>query len=105
MTLESQGEGVSQQRRQAKTNLFGIPMGDLGWFASLLIGAAAGFSAFFAATFFGIFGIMVYNTSTHHTVDYALSYERGGLIAGGITLILAWGYLGTLWVKRITRKG
>jgi hypothetical protein len=104
MTPEPQGEGIPQQRQEAKANLFGIPMGDLGWFASLLIGAAAGFSAFFAATFLGIIGIMVYNSSTHHTVDYALSYQRGGLIAGIVTLVLAWGYLGTLWVKRITRK-
>lgn len=79
-------------------------MGDLGWFASLLIGAAAGFSAFFAATFIGIIGIMVYNSTTHSTVDYALSYQRGGLIVGVVTLVVAWGYLATLWVKRITRK-
>jgi hypothetical protein len=79
-------------------------MGDLGWFASLLIGAAVGFSAFFAATFIGIVGIMIYNSTTHHSVDYALSYQRGGLIAGVVMLILSWGYLGTLWVKRITRK-
>ena len=104
MTPEPQGEGIPQQRQEPKANLFGIPMGDLRWFASLLIGAAAGFSAFFAATFLGIIGIMVYNSSTHHTVDYALSYQRGGLIAGIVTLVLAWGYLGTLWVKRITRK-
>ena len=104
MTPEPQGEGIPQQNQETKANLFGIPMGDLGWFASLLMGAAAGFSAFFAATFVGIIGIMVYNSTTHHTVDYALSYQRGGLIVGVATLIIAWGYLGTLWVKRITRK-
>ena len=80
-------------------------MGDLGWFASLLIGAAAGFAAFFAATFLGIVGIMVYNSTTNHAVDYALSYQRGGLIVGIVTLVVAWGYLGTLWIKRITRRG
>jgi hypothetical protein len=79
-------------------------MGDLGWFASLLMGAAAGFCAFFLATFLGIFGILFYNTATHHNVDLALSYRYGGLTAGIIVLIAAWGYLGTMWVRRITRK-
>lgn len=79
-------------------------MGDLGWFASLLIGAAVGFSGFFAATFLGIFGILIYNSTTHQNVDLALSYQRGGLIVGVVTLLTAWGYLGTLWVKRITRS-
>ena len=82
--------------------LFGIPLGRLGLFSSLLIGAATAFAAFFAATFLGIVGIMVYNTSTHHTVDYALSYERGGLVVGILTLVVAWGFLGTQWVKRVT---
>lgn len=80
-------------------------MGDLGWFASLLMGAAVGFSAFFLATFLGIFGILFYNTMTHHNVDLALSYRYGGLITGILVLIAAWGYLGTLWVRRITHKG
>jgi hypothetical protein len=31
-----------------------------------------------------------------------LSYERGGLIVGILTLVAAWGFLGTLWVRRIT---
>jgi hypothetical protein len=104
MTPGSQGEGISRQRLEAKANLFGVPMGDLGWFASLLMGAAVGFSAFFAATFLGIFGIMIYNSTTHQNVDLALSYQRGGLIVGVVTLLAAWGYLGTLWVKRITRS-
>lgn len=104
MTPASQGEGITRQTQEAKANLFGIPMGDLGWFASLLMGAAAGFSAFFAGTFVGIVGIMIYNSTSHQAVDFSLSYKRGGLIAGVITLLLSWGYLGTLWVKRITRK-
>jgi hypothetical protein len=37
-------------------------------------------------------------------VDYALSYERGGLVAGIVTLVFAWGFLGTQWVRRVTRK-
>lgn len=96
--MTGQGDGT-------RGRLFGIPLGDLGLFASLLIGAALAFVAFFAATFLGIVSIMIYNATTHHTVDYALSYERGGLVAGILTLVVAWGFLGTQWVRRLTHKG
>ena len=101
MAQESQGKEGSRQGEGERGRLFGIPLGDLGLFSSLLIGAATAFAAFFAATFLGIVGIMIYNGTTHHSVDYALSYERGGLIAGILTLVVAWGFLGTQWVKRI----
>jgi uncharacterized membrane protein YphA (DoxX/SURF4 family) len=101
MAQESQGKEMSQQGQSGRGRLFGIPLGELGLFSSLLIGTATAFAAFFAATFAGIVGIMIYNSTTHHSVDYALSYERGGLIVGGLTLVLAWGFLGTQWVKRI----
>jgi uncharacterized membrane protein YphA (DoxX/SURF4 family) len=93
---------MTQLGQGGRGRLFGVPLGELGLFSSLLIGAATAFAAFFAATFVGIVGIMVYNSTTHHTVDYALSYERGGLIVGITTLVVAWGFLGTQWVKRIT---
>ena len=84
--------------------LFGVPIGDLGWFASLLMGTATGFAAFFAATFVGIVSILIYNTSTHKTVDFSYSYMRIGLPVGLLVLFIALGYLGTLWVRRITRR-
>ena len=67
--------------------VFGAPVGDLGWFASLLMGTAAGFAGFFAATFCGIIGILFYNTATHHAVDFALSYKRVGLPVGLVVLV------------------
>jgi hypothetical protein len=103
MTSASQGEGVSQAPNTGG-RFFGIPLGEMGWFASLLMGAAAGFIAFFGTTFLGIIGIMVYNSRTHSSVDYALSYQRGGLIVGVATLLTAWAVLGTFWVKRMTRR-
>lgn len=84
--------------------LFGVPLGDLGWFTTLLMSFASGFGAFFLGTFCGIVSILIYNTSGHHAVDYALSYRRVGLPAGLVVLVVVLGYLGTLWVRRITRK-
>lgn len=101
----SQEEELARRSQERKTTLFGVPMGDLGWFSSLLIGAATAFAAFFLATFAGIFGILIYNATTHHNVDLSLSYRYGGVTFGLLVLVLAWGYLGTMWVRRITRKG
>jgi hypothetical protein len=84
--------------------LFGVPLGDLGWFASLLMSFALGFAAFFAATFFAIFGVLIYNTATHHAVDFALTYKRVGLPVGLLVLLITLGYLGTLWVRRQLRR-
>jgi uncharacterized membrane protein YphA (DoxX/SURF4 family) len=88
----------------ASATLFGVPIGDLGWFASLLMGAATGFAAFFAATFVGIVYVMVRNSSGHVTLDYSLSYMKLGLPVGVLVLVLSLGYLGTLWVRRMTRS-
>lgn len=84
--------------------LFGVPLGNLGWFSSLLIAAASGFMAFFAATFCAIVFILIYNSALHGSVDFALSYRRIGLPAGLLVLAIALGYLGMLWCKRIFRR-
>lgn len=109
--MGSKSQEVSQAARSAETRasgpgtLFGVPVGDLGWFASLLMGTATGFAAFFAATFLGIAGILVYNTSTHRNVDFSYSYLRLGLPVGILVLVVSLGYLGTLWVRRqISRR-
>ena len=97
------GSSVSP-RKSGPGYLFGIPLGELGWFTSLLMSFALGFAAFFAATFFAIFGFLIYNTSTHHALDFALTYRRVGLPVGLLVLVLALGYLGTLWVRRQLRR-
>jgi len=96
---------TSNGRVTGAGTLFGVPIGDLGWFASLLMGTATGFAAFFAATFLGIAGILVYNSSTHRNIDFAYSYLRVGLPVGLLALVAALSYLGTLWVRRIARRG
>jgi hypothetical protein len=84
--------------------LFGVPLGNLGWFSSLLMAVASGFMAFFAATFCAIVFILVYNSALHGAIDFALSYRRVGLPAGLLVLAIAFGYLGMLWCKRIFRR-
>ncbi len=83
--------------------LFGAPVGDLGWFASLLIGFASGFAAFFIGTFLGIFSLLIAN-GTGHKVDYAISYKYIGLPLGVLVGVVALGYLSMLWARRISRR-
>ena len=100
----SQHGSLTSPRTVGSGYLFGVPLGDLGWFTSLLMSFALGFAAFFAATFFAIFGVLIYNTVMHHAVDFALTYKRVGLPVGLLVLVVALGYLGTLWVRRQLRK-
>jgi len=104
MTQLSQSGGSTASRNSGTGNLFGVPLGDLGWFTTLLMSFAVGFAGFFAATFCAIFGILIYNTATHHAVDFALSYTRVGLPVGLLVLVVALGYLGSLWVRRQLRR-
>jgi hypothetical protein len=104
MTQASQIRRSTTPRTVGAGYLFGVPLGDLGWFTSLLMSFALGFTAFFAATFFAIFAILIYNTTTHHAVDFALTYSRVGLPVGLLVLVVALGYLGTLWVRRQIRR-
>jgi hypothetical protein len=104
MAQASQSEGSTTPRTTGAGYLFGVPLGDLGLFTTLLMSFALGFAAFFAATFCAIFAILFYNTVTHHAVDFALTYQRVGLPVGLMVLVVALGYLGTLWVRRQLRR-
>ena len=98
MTQAQQIPGSSHGR------IFGVPFGDLGWFASLLMTLASGFLVFFAATFVGIFSLLFYGAFTHNAVNYTVAYMKIGIPAGAVALVVVGGFLGTLWVKRISRK-
>src|SRR5271154_2838044 len=104
MAQASQNRTASSPQTSGAGYLFGVPLGDLGLFTSLLMSFALGFAAFFAATFCAIIGILFYNTVTHHAVDFALTYQRVGLPVGLLVLVVALGYLGTLWVRRQLRR-
>jgi uncharacterized BrkB/YihY/UPF0761 family membrane protein len=104
MAQASQNRSSASPRTFGAGYLFGVPLGDLGWFTSLLMSFALGFAAFFAATFCAIVGILFYNTATHHAVDFSLTYSRVGLPVGVLVLLVTLLYLGTLWVRRQLRK-
>jgi hypothetical protein len=89
---------------QGESRVFGVPVGRLGWFASLLIGTAIGAMMFFAGTFLGIVGILIYNSVAHGSVDFADSYKFVGLPLGTVAGVVALGYLGGVWVKGKLRK-
>lgn len=93
---------VERARREGV--LLGIPLGDLGWFQSLLMGLATGFAAFFLTTFCAIMSLLVYTETTHHAVDFAWSYRRAGFPVGVVVMALALGYLAFQWVRRMRRR-
>jgi hypothetical protein len=84
--------------------LFGVPLKDLGWFATLLMALTTGFIAFFATTFVAIIVVLFLNSGGRHNIDYSWTYTRIGLPIGivfGVTALL---YLGTLWARRQLRR-
>ena len=83
--------------------LFGVPVRDLGWFASLLVSFALGFVAFFLATFIAIV-VFLFRTAGGHAVDFAQTYRYFGLPCGIVVLVASLTYLGYLWTRRITRR-
>jgi hypothetical protein len=103
MTRTSPSNAPPTPRTFANGYVFGMPLGKLGWFASLLMGVASGFMAFFASTFCAIVFILIYNSVAHNALDFALSYRRVGLPFGIIVMVLALGTLATLWLRRILR--
>jgi hypothetical protein len=85
--------------------LLGIPLGELGLFQTLLMSFATGFAAFFATTFLAIMAMLVYMMATSKHPDFSLTYKDAGLPVGLVVLVVALGYLGSLWVRRKLRKG
>lgn len=93
---------VARARREGQ--LFGIPLGELGWFQSLLMGLATGMAAFFLATFIAIVGMLIYQTFTQHVPPYQMAYRAVGFPIGVVVMALALGYLGVQWSRRMVRK-
>lgn len=84
--------------------VLGIPLGDLGWAQSLLMGSAAGFIAFFLSTFLAIVGFMIDQSATGKIPDYALTYKVIGLPIGLAVGVVSLAFLGVQWARRMARK-
>ena len=104
MTRTSPSNAPPTPRTFANGYVFGVPLGNMGWFASLLMGVASGFMAFFAATLCAIVFILIHNSAAPRQIDFALSYRRVGLPIGLVVLALALCTLATLWLRRILRR-
>ncbi len=91
-------------RARTEGVLFGIPLGDLGWFSSLLMGTATGFAAFFLTTFVSIMALLFYRVASGHNPDFAIAYRDIGFPIGVVVLVLALGYLGFQYARRMKRR-
>jgi hypothetical protein len=94
MTHTSPIHAPATPRTFAAGYVFGVPLGNLGWFASLLM----------AVAFCAIVFILIYNSATHRVLDFALSYRRVGLPIGLVVMAIALCTLGSLWLRRILRR-
>ena len=79
--------------------VFGIPLGDLGLFSTLLMSLAFGFLVFFATCFVSIVSLLFYNSAGHH-VNMADAYRYAAFPAGLIALALALVVLLSFWFRR-----
>ncbi|HEX4310086.1 MAG TPA: hypothetical protein VHZ25_08650 [Acidobacteriaceae bacterium] len=80
--------------------LLGIPLGDFGFFSSLLLSLASGFLAFFASCFCTIIALLFWNLAGHHHVNYADSYLYVAFPTGAAVLALSLVFLTGTWLRR-----
>lgn len=81
--------------------LLGAPVGDFSVLQTLLITAATGVAAFFAATFLAIMTILVLTEASSRKIDFSIAYKWVGLPVGLAMLLVTAGYLGMLLVRRL----
>jgi hypothetical protein len=80
--------------------VLGVPLGDFGLFASVLMAAAVGFLIFFLTCFVAIFAILIYNGGGHHSVNFADSYRLIAFPVGLTGMVLSLIFFVGHWVRR-----
>ncbi|HEX4006223.1 MAG TPA: hypothetical protein VHX60_08615 [Acidobacteriaceae bacterium] len=80
--------------------LLGIPLGDFGFFASILLSLAAGFLTFFASCFLAIVSLLIWNTASHSAINYADAYRYIALPAGLVVLVFGFFFFTGTWLRR-----
>jgi hypothetical protein len=100
MSAREMASAASLSHSPQTGKIFGIPMGELGLFSSLLLSFAFGFLVFFATCFVSIFSLLFYNSASHHKVDMADSYRYVAFPAGLIALAVALVVLLGFWIRR-----
>lgn len=84
--------------------VLGIPLGDFGFFSTLLLALVSGFLAFFASCFLAIVSLLVWNAALHHHVNYADSYLYIALPIGLAVMASSFIFLTTVWLRRKLRS-
>lgn len=80
---------------------FSIPIGRLGLIASVLIGVACGFIAFFVTFFLAIVGVSIYDMATGTSMlNLTISYRYIAAPVGILVMFACLTYLITLWIRR-----
>jgi hypothetical protein len=93
-----------RQHLPEEGKFFGIPLGDLGFFTSVLMAFTLGFLSFFLFTFLAIIGLAIYN-GLGHQVDLSASYKYISFPAGCVVLAASLVFFGSLWVRRKFSRG
>ena len=83
----------------ARGRFFGVPLGDLGFFSSVLMSFTVGFLSFFLFTFLAIASIGIYD-AMGHSVDLADSYKFISFPLACLVLAASLIFFGTLWLRR-----
>jgi hypothetical protein len=92
--------GSNDNTALGNIRMWGVPVGDFGFFSSTLIAIAIGFITFFGVTFLSIFGLMIYNRAGGHHVTLDTAYKFIALPAGIFMLIVSLAVLLGIWLHR-----
>jgi len=80
--------------------LLGIPLGDFGFFSTILLALASGFLTFFASCFLAIVALLFWNILGHHHVNYADTYRYVAFPTGLAVMAFGFVFLAGVWLRR-----